>query len=91
MVCHASRERSERWFAVLPGKGVKVFPYSNRCFQSAHGGSWDFLSQDCVGSCENAYTRLVPSGLRSAPALQARSYHLSLSFYFRRCHISNGS
>lgn len=80
-----------RWSAMLPGKGVKVFPYSTPCSQSTHGGSRDFLSQGCVGSCENACTRLVPPGLRSAPALQANCYHLSLSFYFRRCHISNGS
>lgn len=73
---------------MLPVKGVNVFAYDNWCFQSTHRGSQVFLSQDCVGSCENAYNRPVPSEVRSAPALQANCYCLSLSFYFRRCHIS---
>lgn len=80
-----------RLFAVLSVKGVNVFAYGTWCFQLTHCVSQVFLSQNCVGNCENAYSRLIPSGLRSVPVLQANSCCLSLSFYFRKCHISNGA
>lgn len=75
-----------KWFAVLPMKAVCLW---NWCFQWTHCSSQVFLSQDSVETCENTYNRLVPSGLRSPPALQANCYCHPLSFYFRRCHISS--